>query len=120
MSMWDSFEIKGMDSLADHIRESNEEDEDEEEIEVNLREALLRDMWLRQGINVEELDPNCTFYRYAADKAVNEGRLIVPQPSRDGNFENHSNPPYVTAYTIPPMYCTVNKWVVSEGLPPLS
>lgn len=88
------------------------------EIAVNKRESWLTDMWERANVRMH--DPNCAFFRYAKAVASDEGRAIVPLPSPDGNFENHTDQDWVVAYTDPPLYADRSSWTVREGLPPLA
>lgn len=91
----------------------------EEEVPMNIQEATLRDMWKRQGVEPPANGTNA-FWDYALAVVRTQGRVIIPQPSKDGNFENHDDPTFVIAYTFPAMYTVKGgAWTVSEGLPPL-
>ncbi len=83
---------------------------------VDRLEALLTDMWARQG--VKPAKGADAFWAYALAQA-RQGRIIVPQASRDGNYYNSDDPRYVIAYTLPvPLWCEKNVWQVHEGFPP--
>lgn len=86
---------------------------------MNIREAILRDMWKRQGVDTSRIPPDNAFWKYALGVAMFEGRTIIPQPSPDGSFENHTDATFVTAYTIPPLWTVRGEWLIAEGLPPL-
>ena len=90
----------------------------EKEETMNKREAILRDMWERQGVKPPANGDNA-FWDYAREAALSNGRAIIPQPSQDGNFENHDSPTFIIAYTLPPLYAVKGEWQVKEGLPPL-
>ena len=80
-------------------------------------ELWLKDLWERQGVQV---NPTSGFWQYAIKLAREKNMVIVPCISPDGNYENWSYPGYVLAYTIPPLWCEVNVWVIKEGFPPLA
>lgn len=84
---------------------------------MTKRESWLTDMWERANVRMH--DPHCAFFTYAKKVANEDGRAIVPLPSPDGNFENHTDPDWVVAYTSPPLYADPASWTVREGLPPL-
>ena len=78
-------------------------------------EAQLRDMWKRQGVT--GMIAQDGFWAYAL-KQAKAGKLVIPQPSPDGNWQNHDDPLYATAYTLPPLWAKKGEWVVSEGFAP--
>ena len=92
----------------------------EEEVQpvttMDRTERILRDMWRRQGVEPPANGTNA-FWDYALRNA--QGSYpIIPMPSRDGSFENHDDPLYAIAYTMPPLYAAKGVWNVRRGLPP--
>jgi len=91
----------------------------EELMPVNpMVEDWLTDMWRRSGVEPNKV--NDAMWEYCLDLAKRGSRAIVPQPSPDGNYQNHSHDRYVVGYTMPvPLYMDRSDWVVHEGFPPL-
>ena len=94
-------------------------EEGETPMPVNpMVEDWLTDMWHRSGVEPNKV--NDAMWKYCLDLAKRGSRAIVPQPSPDGNYQNHSHDRYVVGYTMPvPLYMDRSDWVVHEGFPPL-
>jgi len=91
----------------------------EELMPVNpMVEDWLTDMWRRSGVEPNKV--NDAMWEYCLDLAKRGSRAIIPQPSPDGNYQNHSHDRFVVGYTMPmPLYMDRSDWVVHEGFPPL-
>lgn len=92
----------------------------EEPMPVNpMVEDWLTDMWRRAG--VEPNKETDAMWKYSLDLAKRGSRVIVPQPSPDGNYQNWSHDRFVIGYTMPvPLYMDRSDWAVHEGFPPLA
>lgn len=81
-------------------------------------EAALRDYWKRQGVEAPANGAD-GFWDYALAQA-RQSKLVYPAPTKDGNWQNHDDPEYARALTVPPLWAKKGVWEVKEGFPPFA
>lgn len=108
---WPGFEMSDQQVILDTIRRVNLGGVQQVD-QITLR---LKDMWVRQGVDIHEDDP---VFQYCVTRARVDNKVILPQYTVSGSWQNWSDEKYVICYTIPtPLWFEKGVWQINEGFP---